>query len=35
MVYNFHVKDWTSYFFGKIREYVHNDGKIIKKFFLV
>ena len=27
-VYNFHVKDWTSYFVGKIKCYVHNDNKI-------
>ena len=23
-VYNFHVKDWASYFVGKVRSYVHN-----------
>ncbi len=23
-VYNFHVKDWISYFVGKIKCYVHN-----------
>ena len=23
-MYNFHVKDWTSYFVGKIKCYVHN-----------
>ena len=29
-VYNFHVKDWTSYFVGKIKCYVHNSdiGKL-------
>ena len=26
-VYNFHVKDWVSYFVGKIRIYVHNTCK--------
>ncbi len=26
-VYNFHVKDWVSYFVGKIKCYVHN-GKV-------
>ncbi|MCI9080098.1 MAG: hypothetical protein HFH68_14515 [Lachnospiraceae bacterium] len=31
IVYNFHVKDWTSYFVGKIRGYVHNDEKIEHK----
>ncbi|MCI8749476.1 MAG: hypothetical protein HFH67_16730 [Lachnospiraceae bacterium] len=26
-VYNFHVKDWTSFFVGKIKCYVHNDER--------
>ena len=26
-VYNFHVKDWVSYFVGKICVYVHNDER--------
>lgn len=26
-MYNFHVKDWTSYFVGQVRVYVHNGGK--------
>ncbi len=24
-VYNFHVKDWTSFFVGRIKGYVHNN----------
>jgi len=27
-VYNFHVKDWMSYFVGKIKCYVHNLKEI-------
>ncbi|WP_304819048.1 hypothetical protein [uncultured Clostridium sp.] len=28
-MYNFHVKEWASYFVGKVRVYVHN-GKTEK-----
>ncbi len=26
-VYNFHVRDWASYFVGQVRVYVHNGGE--------
>ncbi len=32
-VYNFHVKDWASYFVGKIKCYVHNDERNHKEIF--
>jgi len=28
-VYNFHVKEWASYFVGEVRVYVHNGSKHI------
>ncbi len=30
-VYNFHVKEWASYFVGEVRVYVHNGNKHIKE----
>ena len=42
-VYNFHVKEWASYFVGEVRAYVHNSRtkthgevkEVIKEFDIV